>query len=193
MQFVEIEDVVKRVGRRTFRLEVNPSNQNKEVRVLDTKTGKIKKITLQELYEKPIKPFYKTDKGVAIGDSYKIEDLFGKLLRILDLAFFVTPEYFLIYYKRNVYYQRYTYQKGLDISGFCYYALGVSFYTTQDILGVSFYTTQDILGFFLKNPYFVYEDIASAYLVDRDIGIQEFLKRAKIPSYYQAKVNLLYT
>ena len=46
MQFVEIEDVVKRVGRRTFRLEVNPSNQNKEVRVLDTKTGKIKKITL---------------------------------------------------------------------------------------------------------------------------------------------------
>lgn len=182
MQFVEIEDVVKRVGRRAFRLEVNPSNQNKEVRVLDTKTGKIKKITLQELYEKPIKPFYKTDKGLAIGNSYKIEDLFGKLLRILDLAFFVTPEYFLIYYKRNVYYHSYTYQKGLDISGFCYYALGVSFYTTQDIF-----------GFFLKSPYFVYEDIDSAYLVDKDIGIQEFLKRAKIPSYYQAKVNLLYT
>lgn len=190
MQFVELEDVIREVStsKEDYCLTVNQCNKGKEIRVLDTRTGKVKKITLTDLYNKPIKPFYKTEKGLKLGSSHKLKELMNKPLRILDLAFYVTPEYYLIYYKNNVYYKADIVDKEQTVSGFCYYPLGVSFFTEPSERG----GLADRGQYFLKRPYFVYEDLNYAFLVDKNISMQSFLERATTPAFYTAKVKMIY-
>lgn len=193
MKFVDLGFIARRmleVKSGNIVLSIKKEYMNIPIKVLDTNTGKVAKITFKELVQKPIRPFSKDGNYLYMLDSYNFKDIYRKILRIKDYYFYLDKNYMLMWLKGEVYYRYIKLLPYDEISGFNTYnnSKNITYYIPNYENMSSGTIPERVL--FYKREYFIPElDSEDMYKVDV-VSATEFKRKVKT-GIYLAKVKLL--
>lgn len=164
------------------------SSVTRDVKVLDTNTGKITVRSVDSLFVKPLRPFVKVEtiKGeevLALVNPYSFAEIKERVLRIKDLCFYFTNKGFLLLYKHNIYYKESPRQDNEEFTGFCVGKNQRTYaYTIPDTIG-------DFVKGYLQAPYFIPElDIDEMKEVEKNVTFKDFTDNAAL---YATKLKML--
>ena len=165
-------------------LGIYPNLSVRNIKVLDTNTGKIIEIQLNDLFRKPLRPFEKKidiqgQEFLAYTAPYLFSELKEKVIRIDDTCFYFTNFGTLILYEHTLYYKFADRSDTGEYTGFSKLREGRYSYTINSITDKGY----------LKSPYFVADyDLEESVKIEDNVTFKDFNDNVLL---YVTKLKLL--